>query len=198
MNTVNWWLMVLAFALGLLLTFVTTVRRVQREVPISRAAGGAGASGDPVTVRSASGRASAEAQTTKMPAAQHELASTSEGKPYVVGEAADTVTAKAPTAQEEQYGAGSVQAAADATTANIASPESVDEPYGRGSVRVAAGSSAPAGYTVKGNEDSMLYHTPDSPSYKQTIAEVWFKDEDSAVHAGFTPWHKGRARRSRQ
>ena len=36
----------------------------------------------------------------------------------------------------------------------------------------------------------MLYHTPDSPSYKQTIAEVWFNDEDVAAKAGFTRWTK--------
>jgi uncharacterized membrane protein ArfC len=44
---------------------------------------------------------------------------------------------------------------------------------------------------VKGNEDSMLYHTPDSPSYQLTIAEIWFIDEQSAVRGGFSPWHKG-------
>ena len=40
----------------------------------------------------------------------------------------------------------------------------------------------------------MLYHTTDSPSYKQTIAEVWFRDEPSAERAGFTHWSKGRAK----
>jgi hypothetical protein len=85
-------------------------------------------------------------------------------------------------------GAGGAAAATFASTTG--EPEA--EPYGPGSVRVvAAGSAAPSGYTIKGNEDSMLYHTPDSPSYEQTIAEVWFRDEESAVKAGFMPWHKG-------
>ena len=35
----------------------------------------------------------------------------------------------------------------------------------------------PAGWLIKGNEDSMLYHPPDSPAYNETIAEVWFFDE---------------------
>ena len=64
-------------------------------------------------------------------------------------------------------------------------------PYGAGSAEPGSGGSGPEGWTVKGNMDSMLYHTPDSPSYEQTIAEVWFVDEETAVKAGFGPWHKG-------
>jgi hypothetical protein len=72
----------------------------------------------------------------------------------------------------------------------VGSGERSDEsPYGAGSFR---GASAPSGYDIKGNEDSMLYHTTDSPSYQQTIAEVWFLDEDTARRAGFTHWREGR------
>jgi hypothetical protein len=39
MTDVNWWLMALAFVLGLVLTFAGTVRRVKREVPIYEALG---------------------------------------------------------------------------------------------------------------------------------------------------------------
>jgi hypothetical protein len=67
-----------------------------------------------------------------------------------------------------------------------------DNPYGASSARAAADGSGPEGWLVKGNEDSMLYHAPDSPHYGETIAEVWFKDEESAEQGGFTPWHKGR------
>jgi hypothetical protein len=69
-------------------------------------------------------------------------------------------------------------------------------PYGVGSAKPGVGGSGPEGWTIKGNEDSMLYHTPDSPSYKQTIAEVWFNDEDVATKAGFMRWDKGRHPRS--
>ena len=31
----------------------------------------------------------------------------------------------------------------------------------------------------------MLYHTPESPAYEATIAEVWFADEATAEAAGF-------------
>ena len=45
---------------------------------------------------------------------------------------------------------------------------------------------APAGFPIKGNEDSMKYHTPGSPWFDQTTAEVWFDTEESAQAAGFT------------
>ncbi|WP_157011619.1 hypothetical protein [Mycobacterium celatum] len=35
MHDPNWWLMVLSFVLGLVLTFALMVRRVKREVPVS-------------------------------------------------------------------------------------------------------------------------------------------------------------------
>ena len=63
-----------------------------------------------------------------------------------------------------------------------------DGPYGPGSAKAGTDGSGPVGWTIKGNEDSMLYHTPDSPSYGQTIAEVWFRDEKIAAAAGFARW----------
>lgn len=65
-------------------------------------------------------------------------------------------------------------------------------PYGDGSARAGGGGSGPTGWTIKGNEDSMLYHGPDSPSYEATIAEVWFKDEQTAAAAGFQRWDSRR------
>jgi uncharacterized membrane protein ArfC len=224
MNTVNWWLMALAFVLGLLLTFVTIIRRVKREVPIQQAATLVGASGGPATARFASDRADAVAQAVETSAAD----SDSPSKPAYTGTAAGTAAAGAGGAARldggesatQPHAPGSVSAipggsapagypinanedtmaetpaAEDDSTTKSASPgTSEDKPYGAGSVRVAAGTKAPQGYTIKGNENSMLYHTPDSPSYAQTIAEVWFTDEESAVRAGFTPWHKGRKAR---
>ena len=38
---------------------------------------------------------------------------------------------------------------------------------------------------VKGNEDSMKFHTPESPYYTRTIAEVWFTSAEAAEAAGF-------------
>jgi large subunit ribosomal protein L17 len=48
-----------------------------------------------------------------------------------------------------------------------------------------ADGSAPEGFTIKGNENSMKYHTTESPWYEKTVAEVWFKTEADAEAAGF-------------
>ncbi len=47
-------------------------------------------------------------------------------------------------------------------------------------------------FTIKGNADSMLFHTPDSPYFERTRAEVWFRTADEAVAAGFTEWRAHR------
>ena len=58
-----------------------------------------------------------------------------------------------------------------------------DNAYGEGSFR---GAEAPSeDFTIKGNEDSMKYHTPESPWYDRTVAEVWFNSEEAAQAAGF-------------
>jgi len=46
--------------------------------------------------------------------------------------------------------------------------------------------SAPDGFEIKGNADSMKYHEPDGQWYDQTIAEVYFRTADDAEKAGFT------------
>ncbi|MCL1907308.1 MAG: 1,4-alpha-glucan branching protein GlgB [Propionibacteriaceae bacterium] len=47
------------------------------------------------------------------------------------------------------------------------------------------GDNPPAGYDIKGNEDSMKYHTTESQWYSITVAEVWFNTEEAARAAGF-------------
>jgi hypothetical protein len=47
-------------------------------------------------------------------------------------------------------------------------------------------------FTIKGNADSMLFHTPASPYFERTRAEVWFRTADEAVAAGFTEWRAHR------
>lgn len=87
---------------------------------------------------------------------------------------------------------GSAAKAAVSTPAPAAEPvaEPAAEPaadngkdYGEGSFR---GAEAPSeDFTIKGNEDSMKYHTPESPWYDRTVAEVWFNSEEAAQAAGF-------------
>ena len=62
----------------------------------------------------------------------------------------------------------------------------VEGPYGKGSHAPADDGSEPKGFDIKGNAQSMLYHTPGSRYYSQTIAEVWFSTEDAAEAAGFS------------
>lgn len=47
--------------------------------------------------------------------------------------------------------------------------------------------SAPDGFDIKGNADSMKYHTPGSQWYDVTVAEVWFSSAEAAEAAGFEP-----------
>lgn len=63
-------------------------------------------------------------------------------------------------------------------------------PYGPGSAAAGADGSGPAGWTIKGNADSMLFHTLASPYYKRTKAEAGFETEDAAEAAGFTRWDR--------
>jgi large subunit ribosomal protein L22 len=54
-----------------------------------------------------------------------------------------------------------------------------------GSLKPDADGNGPESHPIKGNADSMLYHTPDSRYYKVTKAEVWFDTEENAEAAGF-------------
>jgi len=63
-----------------------------------------------------------------------------------------------------------------------AEAEAADTTYGEGSY---VGENPPEGYDIKGNADSMKYHTLQSPWYGRTIAEVWFNSTDAAEAAGF-------------
>lgn len=49
--------------------------------------------------------------------------------------------------------------------------------------------SAPTHGAIKGNQ-SGIYHTPDSPNYKQCKAETYFDTEEEAQAAGFRRWGK--------
>ena len=88
--------------------------------------------------------------------------------------------------------------AADADVETAVSVEGADEDafeeteggvagkYADSHVPLEDASQAPEGFPVKGNEDSMNYHEPDSQSYDQTTAEIWFASAEAAEAAGFT------------
>ena len=54
--------------------------------------------------------------------------------------------------------------------------------FGEGSF---IGENPPEIFTIKGNERSMKYHTPESAGYDRTITDVWFSSEAAAEAAGF-------------
>ncbi|MGW6197663.1 sunset domain-containing protein [Kribbella sp. NPDC055110] len=75
--------------------------------------------------------------------------------------------------------------------ADTASDAPADVPagrYGEGSADAVPHQGPPDGFTIKGNAQSMLFHTPDSPYYGRTKPEVWFRTEADAERAGFTKY----------
>ncbi|MBX3218958.1 MAG: hypothetical protein KF795_00485 [Labilithrix sp.] len=74
-------------------------------------------------------------------------------------------------------------------TTESVSPSIPDGPYGPGSaLPLEDGASPLVDYTIKGNKQSMLYHTAESPYFRMTRAEVWFRNSEDAERAGFTRW----------
>lgn len=72
---------------------------------------------------------------------------------------------------------------ASATDADAAEADAAElHPYGADSYR---GDNPPAGYEIKAKEESKKFHTPSSPWYGRTIAEIWFRTEEAAEAAGF-------------
>ena len=229
MKDVNWWLMALAALTGLAVTFALTVRKVTREVPVTRTisaavrsagaatATAAAAGGASTTIQTLTGgdveldpygsgsirtAASADAPTSK---AGYTIKGNEDSMLYHTTESpwykqtiaevwfADEASAMA--AGFARWDSGKkAKAGAGAKGAQAATLLSVDDvepgPYGKGSAAPNADGSGPAGWMIKGNADSMLYHPADSPAYKETIAEVWFFDEATAKAAGFDKWDK--------
>ena len=107
---------------------------------------------------------------TKKPASAKKTAATASVEPEVEVEVVD------------------VGDAADETAADSASDETAaDSASGSDSAAPLEDGSAPsAEFVVKGNRDSMLYHTIESPYFGQTVAEVWFTTPEAAEKAGFT------------
>ncbi len=86
-------------------------------------------------------------------------------------------------------GTGAEGSASDEAQAARGESAADDEPaiqFGPGSSAPTQDGSAPEGFSIKGNADSMLYHLPDGRWYDATIAEVWFDTEEAAQAAGFT------------
>ena len=95
-------------------------------------------------------------------------------------EAAESKPAVAETDQAEEKAAGAAEDKAGEESETEA--ETGDSEFGEGSY---VGDNPPEGYTIKGNASSKKYHTPESPYYSRTKAEVWFESVEAAEKAGF-------------
>ena len=94
-------------------------------------------------------------------------------------EAAETEAAEPSRSATDAPAAGSETAKSEPAEADAA-------PFGEGSHAPLDGDAQPAGFPIKGNASSRLYHRPGTPFYESTIAEVWFASAEAAVAAGFS------------
>ncbi|MGO1836753.1 50S ribosomal protein L17, sunset domain variant [Agrococcus casei] len=94
-------------------------------------------------------------------------------EPTTEVEETETVeTTDAPATEEAEGGAAGGSAEADGG-------------FGADSAAPLEDGSAPEGFDIKGNKDSMKFHRPDGQWYDATVAEVWFRTAEAAEEAGF-------------
>jgi large subunit ribosomal protein L22 len=103
-----------------------------------------------------------------------------------VREHADDAAEGEPVTEVETTDATDDTDAADDTTADDTAEGEFAAGEWEGSIAADADGNGPDTHPIKGNADSMLYHTPDSRYYGVTKAEVWFDTEEHAEAAGFS------------
>jgi hypothetical protein len=96
-----------------------------------------------------------------------------------IGDTGEAPTAALPATEVALEAAVPVdrEAAPEPTTANV--------PVG--AVPGDGTAACPAAFPVKGNASSMIYHTPESRAYAQTIPELCFSTAEAAQAAGYHP-----------
>ncbi len=95
--------------------------------------------------------------------------------------------AKAPKADKPAQADKPAKVAETEDAAVESAPADTDGGFGADSHAALEDGSAPAGFDIKGNKDSMKYHVAGSRWYDATEAEVWFRTADAAKAAGFVP-----------
>ncbi|UNK71646.1 50S ribosomal protein L17 [Microbacterium sp. H1-D42] len=86
----------------------------------------------------------------------------------------------------EKAAAPKAKKAEEAPAEETAAPAAlVDGGFGDDSAAPLEDGSAPEGFDIKGNKDSMKFHRPDGQWYDATVAEVWFRTAEAAEAAGF-------------
>jgi uncharacterized membrane protein ArfC len=192
---VHWPLFALSFFVGLVFTFALLVRPAKRQAPVRRSAGGSHPT--PRTPRKRKKPVRKEQPTTKIPRAKEppttKIPVTEKTTKIPVTEKTTKIPVTEKTTKIPVTEATTKIPVTEATTkipvdATRRIKMVPDAPYGPGSARANADGTGPSGWMVKGRSDTRLYYTEDDPAYEQTVAQVWFRDEDSAARALFTPW----------
>jgi large subunit ribosomal protein L17 len=93
---------------------------------------------------------------------------------------------KAEKPAEDAADAGAESQEEGAAAEAVAAAALVDGEFGADSAAPNEDGSAPEGFDIKGNKDSMKFHRPVVQWYEQTVAEVWFRTAEAAEAAGFT------------
>ena len=102
--------------------------------------------------------------------------------------AVDAADAQLASVEPEPAPARARAVPAAAAVASVAAPALPTAPFGPGSVRANDDGAAPAAeYGVKGKTATRVFYAPGSPYYSRTRADVWFRTDDDARAAGFTP-----------
>jgi large subunit ribosomal protein L4 len=100
---------------------------------------------------------------------------------------ASTVNQQSKLIKIEDTGASLPEAQRAPAKREAVATEAADGGFGPDSAAALEDGSAPEGFEVKGNTDSMKYHVPGSRWYDATDAEVWFRTAEAAEAAGFVP-----------
>jgi small subunit ribosomal protein S2 len=101
------------------------------------------------------------------------------------GEPAEAAVGEAPTEAPAEPTDADVEEDATETTPAPEATAPADEEFGADSAAPLEDGSAPEGFEIKGNKNSMKFHAPSSPWYARTNAEVWFRTAEAAEAAGF-------------
>ena len=98
-----------------------------------------------------------------------------------VQDAAASALAAVPTDEDTASGASTARdsSAGSAKGMGPAETEGIDW------IRADQAGAEHADWLVKGNAGSGIFHTPESPSYERTIAEVWFPNAEAAERSGY-------------
>jgi hypothetical protein len=188
MNDLNWLLLLIAFLAGVIFTLAWSLRAVTRKVATERAAA------EP-DVRVPEPEPEPEPVAAGAGAAAAVRDSAGESEPSIPAPAeAEATSGGALSADHGEviswWDRAFVANRPEPATSPTESESGGERSYGSTANRDLLG---PAGERIKGNRDSMLYHTIASPYYGRTVAEEWFATEAAAEAAGFTRWDRRKA-----